>query len=441
LIQHVAFLVEYPGPVLCTFPEEYLSLPKELLVTVMKGHQKYFAVEDKEGKLANYFIVISNTTQNNAETVRKGAEKVIKARFEDARFYFEEDKKITLKERAEQLKKVIYHERLGTLYDKTMRISSLADFMAAQSSREKKKDISTAAAISKADLVSGIVREFPELQGIIGSYYALHDGYSDKIAKALSEQYLPGHSGDRLPETETGAILSLSDKLDNVASFFMLGLSPTGSEDPFALRRQAIGIISILLDRKYEMDISGLLDKALQPFKLKNRASVINDLIRFFEQRIEFLLQTYGYPSDSISAVMSFVKNKPLYAVKERVDAIQQFKGEPDYDAFLLAIKRINNIAPKSEVPPVNKELFAQEEETLLYKEVEALAPQIYSLLDADNYYGAIKLLQTLKEPINRFFDKVLIMDKNEEIKQNRLSLVKNIQTLAQEIADFSKLS
>jgi glycyl-tRNA synthetase beta chain len=442
LLQHVTHLVEYPVPVLGTFPSEYLYLPKELLITVMKGHQKYFALQDAQGKLTNHFIIVSNTRNENAETIKKGAEKVIKARFEDACFYFEEDKKITLKNRLDDLKKVIYHEKLGNLYDKSCRIASIADFITdkcyPEKKPKKKEDMHTAALLSKTDLISGVVREFPELQGIIGGYYAVNDGYNKDIAKALSEQYLPSFSGDRLPETSIGTVLSLSDKLDNIASFFMLGLTPTGTEDPFALRRQALGIISILIDKKYNLNISELLGRALQLFE---PSALKDDLIKFFEQRIEPLLQSHGYPLDSISAVMNFVKDKPLYTVKERLDAIEKFKKDPDYESFILAIKRVNNIAPKNEAPPVNTGLFTEEEESMLYKEVESIAAGINSLVSENKYYDAIKILSSLKNSINKFFDKVLVMDKNEEIKQNRLSLLKNIQKLAFQIADFSKLA
>lgn len=447
LLDHVAYLVEYPVPVIGTFPSEYLSLPQELLITVMKGHQKYFAMKDAEGRLINYFIVISNTHQDNAETIKRGAERVIKARFEDARFYYDNDRKISLRERSEGLKKVIYHDRLGSLYDKSLRIASIADFIAEKCFPENKEDINTAALLSKTDLISGVVGEFPELQGIMGSYYALTDEYKKEIAAAIAEQYLPAHSGDRLPETAIGAVLSLSDKLDNIASFFMLGLTPSGTEDPFALRRQALGIISILLKNRYNLCISELIGRALQLFEPTafslQPSALKDDLIKFFEQRIEPLFQSQGYPLDSISSVMNFVKDMPLYTIKERLDAIQKLKDEPDYESFLLAIKRVNNIAPKDnyELRVVSLELFQQQEEKDLYEAVKAITPQIDSLLDENRYYDAIKLLSSLKESINRFFDKVLVMDKNEEIKQNRLSLIKNIQKLALQIADFSKLS
>ncbi len=450
LLDHVAYLVEYPVPVLGTFPSEYLSLPQELLITVMKGHQKYFAMKDAEGRLANYFIVITNTHQDNAETIKRGAEKVIKARFEDARFYYDNDRKTSLKERLEGLKKVIYHDRLGSLYDKSLRITSIADFIAEKCFPEKKEDINTAALVSKTDLISGIVGEFPELQGIIGSYYALNDGYNEEVSRALAEQYLPAHSGDRIPETTIGAVLSLSDKLDNIVSFFMLGLTPTGTEDPFALRRQALGIISILINKRYNTSLSELLEKTLQIFEnipelnslLAARYSLLlNDLIKFFEQRIEPLFQSHDYPPDSISAVINFVKDSPLYTIKERLDAIEKFKKDPDYESFLLAIKRVNNIAPKIDMPSVNSELFSQEEERILHKEVMNITSEIISHIAENRYYDAIKLLSSLKESINRFFDKVLVMDKNEDIKKNRLSLIKNIQKLALQIVDFSKLS
>jgi len=441
LLQHVVFLAEYPTPVLGTFADKYLSLPKELLTTVMKGHQKYFALEDRQGKLVNYFIAVSNTTQNNAANVRTGAERVLRARFEDARFYYEEDVKIPLKDRLEGLKKVVYHEKLGTLYEKTMRIVSMAEYIAAQSFKEKKKDVGTAAMLSKTDLISGVVREFPELQGIMGGYYARNEGLGEKISRAIAEQYLPSHSGDRLPGSRMGSVLSLSDKLDNVASFFMLGLSPTGSEDPFALRRQTLGIVAILLDTRCNLSISSLLEKAVQPFDVKEKKPLMESLVSFFEQRTDALLQANGYAQDAVSCVLHFVKDQPLFSVKERLNALMKFTSDPGCHDFLTALKRINNIAPKDEVAPVNETLLTQDEEKDLFAETASRREEINSLAEKHLYYDAIKKLQELTDPINRFFDRVLIMDKNEDVKRNRLSLLKTIRDLALQIADFSKLS
>lgn len=441
LLQHAAFLVEYPTPVLGTFPAAYLALPRELLITVMKGHQKYFALQDALGKLTNHFVVISNTKQDNQDTIKKGAERVIKPRFEDARFYYDTDRKVKLEDRLEELKKVIYHEKLGTLYEKSRRIASLAEFIAEKCCPEKREGIKTAALLAKTDLLSGVVREFPELQGIMGGYYAGSDGLSEEVAKALSEQYLPAFSGDRNPSTDMGAVVSLSDKLDNLASFFMLGQAPTGSEDPFALRRQAIGAISILVERKCPLVIEELFERALHPFGIPTMQEVVRELVKFFEQRLDFLFQNAGYPFDAITAVIHFAREAPLSALKERLDALQRFRQETDSASFLLAVKRVSNIAPKEDVPPVDISLFAYEEEGHLYRAVEDITPPIHTLIRSDNYYDALKLLATLKEPINRFFDKVLIMDKDEKIKRNRLSLVRNIQSLAHRIADFSKLA
>ncbi len=441
LLNHIMFLVEYPVSVLGSFPTDYLDLPKELLITVMKDHQKYFALEDGRGRLVNYFVVVSNTRQENADMVRKGAEKVIKARFEDARFYYEEDKKITLMERLEGLEKVVFHDRLGSTYSKCTRIAALAGFLADKCLPERKKDILTAALLSKADLISGVVREFPELQGIMGGYYALNEGMKKEIAQALQEQYLPKFSGDKLPESNAGGIVSLADKLDNIASFFMLGLIPSGTEDPFALRRQTIGALLILVNKRYDITLKELLIEALKPYDIHDREALISSIVRFFEQRFDPIFQPAGYSPDVIASLTHFVGEKPSFIIKDRMDALSQLKADVDYEGFMLAIKRINNIASKADVPPVNKALFVQQEETVLYSAVETAAPQILAFLEKNKPSEALNILITLKDPVNLFFDKVLIMDKNEEIKQNRLSLLKTIQSLGSDIADFSKLT
>lgn len=440
LLNHVMFLVEYPVTVLGSFPPDYLDLPKELLITVMKDHQKYFALEDGRGGLVNHFVVVSNTRQENAETVRKGAEKVIKARFEDARFYYEEDKKTPLMDRLEGLKKVVFHDRLGSTYSKCTRVSALAGFIADKCRLDRKEDVRTAALLSKVDLISGVVREFPELQGIMGGYYALNEGLRKEIAQALKEQYLPKFSGDKLPESDTGAIVSLADKLDTIASFFMLGLIPSGAEDPFALRRQTIGALLILVDKRYDIPLKELSIEALKPYDIKDREGVVSSIVRFFEQRFDPIFQPAGYSADVIASVIHFVGDKPLFIIKDRMDALMQLKANSDYEDFVLVIKRINNIASKTDVPPVNKSLFAHEEEELLYSAVETATPQILTCLERNEPSEAINILINLKDPVNRFFDKVLIMDKNEDIKQNRLSLIKTIQSIGHQIADLSKL-
>jgi glycyl-tRNA synthetase beta chain len=440
LLNHVANLIEYPVAVMCDFPASYLSLPKELLITVMKGHQKYFALQDETGSLINHFIVVSNTKIDNAETVKNGAEKVIKARFEDARFYYEEDKQISLTDRLEKLKKVIYHEKLGTIYDKSMRIAAISAFIADKCMPRQKEAIHKASILCKTDLISGVVGEFPELQGIMGGYYAINDGYSKEIATAISEHYKPAFSGDTIPVSKIGAIVSLADKIDNLISFFGIGLMPTGTEDPFALRRQAIGIISILADKGLPVTIHELLKESLQLCGTNNKNDILNNLTAFLEQRMEQILASAGYPQDAVQSILSYSNVYPVHTLRERLDAVMRLKADDDYEPFLLAVKRINNIAPKSETSTLNPDLFTVEEERLLFTAEKAVGNEVESLTTKNKYYEAINALKTLKEPINNFFDKVLVMDKNEEIKNNRLSLIKDIQSIARQIADFSKL-
>jgi glycyl-tRNA synthetase beta chain len=442
LIETVNYLVEYPFPVLCSFHKEYLELPKELLATVMKDHQKFFAIEDEEGRLVNYFIVISNTKKENEQTVRIGAERVIRARFEDAKFYFEEDRKRTLNERVAELRKVTFQEKLGSLYEKTERMVSIAKFLSERLMPMVKEKFLRACWLSKTDLLTGIIREFTELQGIMGKYYALHDGEDMEVAVALEEQYLPKHSGGELPHTEIGALLSIADKIDNVASFFSLGLIPTGSEDPFALRRQALGIIAIILDKGYDIPLKDLIDRALQnlsglfplPEKIDKR------IFQFFEQRFESVFSEKGYDSDLIQSVLFMLLHQPLKEVEGRLDALKRFKEDKGYNTFLLAIKRVYNILPKEDVPAVEAHLLIEEAEKNLKERIDSIKPDLLVFLGGEKYDDAVNLLASLTDPVNQFFDRVLVMDKREEIKHNRLALLKEIWKTALTIADFSKL-
>ena len=442
LIETVNFLVEYPFPVLCSFQKEYLELPKELLVTVMKDHQKFFAIKDEEGGLINHFIVISNTKKENEEIVRIGAERVIKARFEDAKFYFGEDRKKTLNERIGELSKVIFQEKLGSLHKKTERIVSIAEFLSERLMPLAKEKILRAAWLSKTDLSTGIIREFTELQGVMGKYYALHDGEDSEIAMALEEQYLPKHSGGTLPYTEIGAFLSVADKIDNIASFFCLGLIPTGSEDPFALRRQALGIIAIMLDKGYDISLKDLIDRALQNlaslFPLPEQTE--EKISQFFEQRLEPVFSERGYDSDLIQSILSLSVDQTLKDIDGRLDALKRFKEEKAYNSFLLAIKRVHNILPRKTVPELKTDLLIEDAEKNLLEKLNFAKPNLSGFLAEKKYYDAIDLLSSLTDPINQFFDHVLVMDKREEIKQNRFALLREVWKTASTIADLSRL-
>ena len=442
LLKTVVNLVEYPVPVLSTFPAEYLDLPKELLITVMKGHQKYFAVENADSSITNHFVVISNTSEENADTVRVGAERVIRARFEDARFYFAEDRKVTLDKRTEDLKKVTFQERLGSLYDKTARVVSIAGFLADRFLPSAKENLVRAAWLSKTDLITGVVREFPELQGIMGKYYALLDGEGKEVAHALEEQYLPAYSGGVLPQSDTGALLSVADKIDTIAAFFSIGLTPTGSEDPFALRRQALGITAIMLDKKIHVPLRDLVDYALRTLSHSEHAETVKkQILQFLGSRVEAVYSDFGYNPDLIQSVLAASLHIPLHDIRERLDALKRFKDHPEYPDFLTAVKRVNNIIPKSPVPPVRPELLIEEQERGLKAQLDSVGNVLAGLLKERNYHDALVLVTTLTEAINRFFDHILVMDKREEIKLNRLSLLKEIWVTVSTIADVSKLS
>lgn len=443
LLDTVTNLVEYPAAVLCNFPPEYLKLPKELLITVMRDHQKYFAIGDKAGGLKNSFVVISNTRAENAGTVRAGAERVIKARFEDARFYYEEDVKKPLNKKVQELKRVTFHDRLGNLFEKTERVVNIASHIAGLLCPEKSGKIKRAAMLCKADLLSGVVGEFPELQGLMGKYYALYDGEDEEVAAAIMEQYLPAYSGDRLPESDEGSILSLADKIDNIVSFFSIGIIPTGSEDPFALRRQAIGVVAILTEKGYKLTLRDVIDKAAGD--AKDKESLTSEVLQFMMPRVEALLSSKGYEDDSIRAVMHIIGDSPLTELWMRVEAVRRFSSEPGYNAFLLAIKRVNNIVSPQKAKGfqegTKEDLFTEPYERQLYAEARKIKPLVRDMLKNGSYYEALMLLQELTPHINSFFDNVLVMDKREDVRMNRLALLREVWSNAFSIADFSKLS
>jgi glycyl-tRNA synthetase beta chain len=443
LLDTVVNLVEYPVPVLAAFPDIYLALPKELLITVMKGHQKYFAVEDKNGAITNHFVVISNTSEENADIVRIGAERVIKARFEDARFYFEEDSKRPLADRMEDLRKVTFQESLGSLHEKAGRMASIASFLAERLLPSSEKECLVRAAwLSKTDLISGVVREFPELQGIMGKYYALHDREDPKVAEALEEHYLPTHSGGSLPQTDVGALLGIADKIDTITAFFSIGLIPTGSEDPFALRRQALGIIAIIQNRGYALPLAELTEKAITFLPpVTNAQEVKVKVLQFFENRLEAVFSDFGYASDIVQSILPLSLNIQLSDSTERLNAIRQFKEHKAFNDFLTAIKRINNIIPKQEIPALKEELLIEEQEKRLKEVLETAKASLAEFLNKGRIHDVFELLPSLTGPINAFFDNILVMDKREEIKLNRLSLLNEIWKAVSMIADFSKLS
>lgn len=434
LLNTVVNLVECPTVVLGSFDEKFLNLPKELLVTVMRTHQKYFSTEDSSGDILPYFIVISNTKSDNNETVKRGAERVLRARLEDARFYFNEDRAMPLADYVDELKNVTFQEKLGSLFQKTERVVELSAFIADQLGIQNKDDILRAAKLARADLVTGVVSEFPELQGYMGQIYASASGENDVVSSAIYEHYLPRFAGDKLPWSGTGAVLSLADKIDSIASFFFLNLIPTGSEDPYALRRQAAGIINILHDRDYSISLDNMVNRALVPLEGSDekREALTNRIVRFFHPRIEGMYIAQGHAVDVISAVLP-TGDLIISEINDRLEILIELKKEAEFPDLLAAAKRVYNILAKARPGEVNDSLLSDPAEKNLFNAVATLKEKI---MDSD-----FKSLLDLKDPINAFFDDVLVMDRDPLIKENRLSLLFAVKSLFDSLADFSKLT
>jgi len=432
LIKTVTHLVEYPYAIYGEFEKKYLRLPDELLSIVMMSHQKYFPLKGRDGSLINGFIVVSNTKEENSATVRVGAERVIRARLEDARFYFEEDTKRPLIERLEELKRVTFYESLGSLYDKTLRVKDIAVRLLERLYPDKpniKPLLERAALLSRCDLVTGVVREFPELQGIMGMHYAEAEDIS--VRQALRDLY----RYDGYKEwPEVSSLLALADRIDSIVSFFSVGQRPTGSQDPFALRRQAIGIISLLIEQNYTISIRQLIETT------SVKREQIGELIEFFLARLEPILESKGYKG-LIDAVIGFSPDRALPDIIKRLDALREFMMHPQYPEFITAIKRVRNILSHSKgTYSFRAELLREEQERALADALSEVRKDIsYSIKESD-YRGALESALRLTGPINRFFDSVMVMDKDEDIKNNRLSLLYELSSTISQIADLSRL-
>jgi glycyl-tRNA synthetase beta chain len=433
LLDTVTNLVEYPTAVLGRFEDKYLALPKELLITVMKSHQKYFSMENIKGNMMPSFVVVSNMNSSVSNTVKKGAERVLRARLEDARFYYADDQKKALWDHMEELKKVTFQEKLGTLYEKTERIASLASHISGLINADLKEKTQRASMLCKADLVTGVVGEFPELQGYMGMTYARNSGEDKDIASAIFEHYLPRFAGDSLPSGEIGTIVSIADKMDNISSFFYLDMIPSGSEDPFALRRQAAGIIHILQNRSDTLTLNSLIDESLKNLDASEsrRKELTDKIIQFFIQRIENILLTEGHSNDIISAALE-VKEFNMADIKQRIHSLSALKKEARFSGLLTAAKRVYNILSKTEPGHVNEGLLSEPTEKDLFNKAQSVRDEL-TLTD-------FHILFKLEKPINEFFDAVLVMDKDPLIKNNRLALLSTVRESFNLFGDFSKI-
>lgn len=448
LLEEVVHLVEYPTLVWGKYDTSFLELPTEVLITSMKEHQRYFPVKDESGQLLPYFVTVANGIEDEDGLIAKGNEKVLKARLTDARFFYEEDQKLEIATALSKLEKVVYHQKLGSLADKMRRVRKLALKLADQLGfgADETAALDRAAQIYKFDLVTHMVYEFPELEGKMGEVYARLAGEKEEVAKAIFEHYLPRHSGDQLPQTPAGAVLAVADKLDALAAFFGLGLIPTGSQDPYALRRQAFGIVAIIVEQRWALSLGTLLDWSLaileeEGLLARNKEEVKEDLMVFIKQRLKYRLEQNGLRYDVIEAVLGSTKDD-LAALEEIGHLLnEKMKGE-EIKGQVESLTRVTNLARKLDRPilRIDESKFKENEERELYIQYKRAERIIGEAAAARKWDQALEALFSLKEPIDRFFDGVMVMVEDEALRYNRLSLLAQMAGQIKEFADFGQL-
>lgn len=443
LLEEINFIVEYPTPLYGRIDESFLSLPAPAIVTPMRDHQRYYPVHAKDGSLMPYFLTVRNGGTKALENVQIGNERVLRARLDDAKFFFDNDRKKSLEAHREDLKRITYQEDMGTLYDKAVRLQALTAAIgeAWGFSEEEKADADRAAYLSKSDLATGMVTEFTELQGEMGKEYALLDGEKANVAQAIFEQYMPRFAGDILPQQPIGRALSLADKLDNLAATFLRGLIPTGSQDPFALRRQTIGAVNILVDGKIHWDVREGIAKALAllPGTDEAKKTAAGQIEEFFRQRIRAILLDQGIDYDIIDAVLSGPVDD-VYALFLRAQSMKDSAVKDEAD-LRQAVTRLANITKGKDAVSVLPALFADEAEKNLWAAYVAAGLKANEAYQAYDYAAALPAFRTLTQPINDYLDKVMVMVDDEAVRTNRISTLKKVLDLFNLWGDFSKLA
>jgi len=438
VLNEVNALVEFPVAIFGTFDARYLHIPQEVLIKTMQDNQKYFAIVDGSDNILPYFITIANIQSQNPEAIRIGNQRVIEPRFADAEFFWHKDRQKPLASRREALKKVVYHQQLGSLYERSKRIATISEAIAKKLHYDSKQVV-RAAELAKCDLVTDMVFEFGELQGTIGQYYARHDGEAAAVSEAIGEQYLPRFSGDKLPESNTGLILALADKLENIVGSFAIGAKPTGTKDPYALRRATLGIIRLLNETHIDLPIDYLLNTSATSFApALHTAAHLQDIKAYIDERLKGYYQEQDFRHDHINAVIA-ASPPSLQDFTARLSALSQFSSI-DAKSLLAANKRLRNLLKKTSVeqPAVDTNLFTEVQEGNLFQAVKELQQRLAESLSNHNYAAALNISATLRQPLDDFFDHVMIMADDEAVKQNRLSLLANSQHLLMQVADLS---
>ena len=445
LLDEVTALVERPNVLIGQFEEEFLAVPQECLILTMKANQKYFPLLDAQGKLTNQFLIVSNISPSDPSAVIGGNERVVRPRLADAKFFFDQDRKKTLESRIPSLTKVVYHNKLGSQGERIARVSAIASLIATALQDEKLAAQSAQAAqLAKADLVTDMVGEFPELQGIMGRYYAQHEGLSNDIAYAIEDHYRPRFAGDELPRNRVGLVVALADKLETLVGMFSIGEKPTGEKDPFALRRHAIGILRILNDGSISLGLDTLLQQALSVFHHEfDHATVLQALEEFISDRLASNLRENGYSAQEVDAVLA-LKPQLITDILQRLAAVRAFAALAEAPSLAAANKRVGNILKKSESTieaSINPALLQEDAEKALAQALSAVQPQAQQAFANGDYTASLKALAALKAPVDAFFDGVMVNADDPPLKTNRLALLATLHQAMNQVADLSRLA
>lgn len=443
LLDEVTALVEWPVAIAGSFEEHFLEVPHEALVLTMKKNQKYFHLLDAEGRLMNHFITLSNIDSPRPELIKEGNERVVRPRLTDARFFWQQDGKRRLEDHQESLKSVVFQQKLGSMYDKSQRVAALAVFIASEIGTDVAL-ATRAARLSRCDLMTEMVYEFPEMQGIMGRYQATRDGEPQELAQAMEEFYMPRYSGDQLPQSRTGITIALAERIDTLVGIFGIGEKPTGDKDPFALRRAALGAIRILREHSLSVDLVQLLTKAAGLLQTGVREEqLVEEVKAFILERLRGVYADLGYSHGQIEAVMR-VSPHSLPDFDKRIQAVAEFARLPESESLAAANKRISNILKKSEIDcqsvQVDSQLFQQSEESALHSALNERAREIAPMLERGEYQEVLSELARLREPVDGFFDQVMVMAEDTATRNNRLALLHALQKLFLQVADISAL-
>mgnify|MGYP000440093393 FL=1 len=444
LLEEVNYLVEWPTALCGKFEEKFLSLPKECIITPMREHQRYFPVLDEDGNLLNKFITVRNGGSEHLDIVTHGNERVLRARLSDAEFFFNEDRATKLEDRLEKLKTVSFQEGLGNMYDKSERLVKMAEMLRfAINTPVDEEELRRCALLCKTDLVTGMVIEFTELQGVMGREYALLDGEKPEVATGIFEHYLPRFAGDVLPATTIGRIVGIGDKLDNICATFSRGLAPTGSQDPYALRRQALGVINILIDANYHISLAKIIAGTLYLLDIKpeETGKLVPQIMEFFKQRLRNLLMDQGIRYDVIDAVFADKRNDDVVDLAARCKVLAAYVEAGNAEPLVQVSVRVSNLCKKIEKEvAISGALFKDESENKLHEVVAAVSKEIIPEIVLYDYAAVLKAGEKVIEPVNTFFDNVMVMDEDENVKNNRLAMLEEVRGIVNAVGDLSLL-